>query len=77
MPSYNRRDDWIDDDEYPDERDIAELGDEAAPDSDPLTIGYVGDRRQPFWTLRRLVVLAIVLLMIAALLLPELLTLLR
>ena len=77
MSPNNRRDDWIDDDEYPDERDIAELGDEATPDSDPLTIGYVGDRRRPFWTLRRLIVLAIVLLMIAALLLPELLALLR
>lgn len=64
-----RRDDWIDDDEYPDDRDVAALGDESPPDFDPLTIGYVG-RRPPFWTPARVVIAVIALVLIAALLLP-------
>ncbi len=74
MPT--RRDDWIDDDEYPDDRDVEELGEESPPDVDPLTIGYVG-RRPAFWTPTRLVLLVIILIAVAALVLPRLLPLIR
>ncbi len=71
-----RRDDWIDDDEYPDDRDVETLGDESTPDNHPLTIGYVG-RRPSFWTPARLILLVIVLIVVAALVLPLLMPLLR
>jgi hypothetical protein len=72
-----RRDDWIDDDEYPDDRDVEDFGETSPPDNDPLTIGYVGDLRPPYWTPRRLIILVIVLLIVAALLLPLLINALR
>ena len=55
-----RRDDWIDEDEYPDDRDIADLGDDAPADYDPRTIGYVGNRPS-FWSPARIVLLIVVL----------------
>lgn len=61
---------WLDDKEYPDEQDIAEFGDDAPPDYDPLTIGYVGDSRPAFWTRRRMMLLVVSLIMIATLLMP-------
>ena len=73
MPT--RRDDWIDDDEYPDDRDVEELGDDSPFDDDPLTIGYAG--RRSFWTPVRLALLVIVLILVAALVLPMLLPLVR
>ncbi len=36
-----RRDDWIDDDEYPDARDMRDLGDDSPTDYDPLTVGRI------------------------------------
>lgn len=75
--SYNRRDDdWLDADEYPDERDIRALGDESPYDDDPLTIGYVPGVRQPFWTRRRIIVGVIALLIVLSFLLFDLLPLL-
>ena len=62
--------DWLDPDEYPNDKDIDDFGDDSPIDYDPLTIGYVGDSRPSFWTTRRIVALVIVLIMVGALLLP-------
>ena len=70
-------DDWINDDEYPDEDDIEAFGEDSPPDDDPLTIGYVGDTRPGFWTRGRIVLLVVGLILIGALLLPLLSQLLR
>ena len=70
-----RDDDWINDNEYPDDKDIEQFGDDSIPDDDPLTIGYVGDTRPSFWTTRRVVLLVVILIIISALLLPLLLRL--
>jgi hypothetical protein len=72
-----RRDDWIDDDEYPDERDVEQFGDDSPTDYDPLTIGRVPGVNPPFWTRGKFILLVIVLLVVAALLLPSILPLLR
>lgn len=64
---------WLNDNEYPDEKDIEEFGDDAPPDYDPLTIGYVGDSRPSFWTAKRIILLIVGLILIAAILLPLLL----
>ncbi len=72
-----RLDDWIDDDEYPDDRDVADFGDESPVDYDPRTIGYVGQRRPGFWTPRRILLALVVVLIVAALLLPQVAALLR
>jgi hypothetical protein len=71
-----QRGEWIDDDEYPDDRDIEALGDESPPDYDPRTIGYVG-RRPAFWTPARLLFALLALILVAALVLPQLAPLLR
>lgn len=71
--SYN---DWIDDDEYPSDEDIERYGEASPVDYDPLTVGYLGDSRANFWTPRRIFVLVVALLMIAALVLPSLLNVL-
>lgn len=70
---YNE--DWLDENEFPSDEDIAEFGDNAPPDDDPLTIGYVEGYHQPFWTVRRIISLMIVLIIVAALVLPLLLRL--
>ena len=70
-------DDWINDDEYPDEDDIEAFGEDSPPDDDPLTIGYVGDFRPGFWTRGRIVLLIVGFILIGALLLPLLSQLLR
>ena len=61
-------DDWLSADEYPDDDDIAAFGDDSPPDNDPLTIGFVGDKRGGFWSPRRIVLfigaVALVLLLI-------------
>ena len=72
-----RRDDWIDDDEYPDDDDVEAFGEDSPPDNDPLTIGYVGRSRPSFWTQGRIILLIVSLVLITALLLPLLLQLLR
>jgi hypothetical protein len=50
---------WLDENDYPDEKDIDEFGEDAPPDFEPQTIGFVGNWRPPFWTPRRLVFLII------------------
>lgn len=60
---------WFNENEYPDEEDIAEFGDDAPVDYDPLTIGYLGDARPRFWTTGRIGLLIVVLLLLGALLL--------
>lgn len=60
---------WFNENEYPDDEDIAEFGDDASVDYDPLTIGYLGDVRPRFWTAGRIALLTVVLLLLGALLL--------
>lgn len=67
---------WLNDNEYPDEKDIEQFGEDSPVDYDPLTIGYVGDNRPRFWTPKRIGLLIIVLLLIGALVLPSVLRLL-
>ena len=74
---FMRRDDWIDEDEYPDEDDIEAFGEESPPDDHPLTIGYVGGSRPHFWTKGRIALVVVGLVLISALLLPALFQLLR
>ncbi len=69
-----RLDDWIDEDEYPDDRDVDEFSDDSPMDYDPRTIGYVGDRPSS-WTRGRILLLIVVLVIVLALLLPAILTL--
>lgn len=64
---------WLSDKDYPDQKDIEKFGHDSPPDYDPLTIGYIGDSRPRFWTLRRVAVLIVVLILLGALLLPPLL----
>lgn len=72
-----RRDDWLDEDEYPDDKDIEAFGDDSPFDYDPLSIGYFRRSNSRFWTTRRIVYLAIGLILLGALLLPFLLSLLN
>lgn len=73
----NRSDDWIDEDEYPDDRDVAEFGDDSPSDNDPRTIGRVPGIPSRVWTPGRVLLAVIALLIVAALLLPLLLPVLR
>lgn len=68
MPKRN--DFSLDEDEYPDDKDIAEFGDDSPADFEPITIGYVGDWQAPFWTGRRIALLIGAIIIIALLLLP-------
>lgn len=61
---------WLNENEYPDEKDIEEFGDDSPVDYDPLTIGYIGDSRPSFWTAKRVVTLLVATLLIGALVLP-------
>jgi hypothetical protein len=76
MTNMWQNDEWINDNEYPDDADIEAFGDDSPPDNDPLTIGYIGDTRPSFWTMRRIILLVVVLILLSALLLPSLLRLL-
>jgi hypothetical protein len=71
-----RHDEFLDDNEYPDDKDIDEFGHDSPLDYDPLTIGYIGDSRPPFWTRKRVILLIGGLVLIGALLLPFLFRLL-
>jgi hypothetical protein len=75
--SPTRRDNWIDDDEYPDDDDVGEFGENSPYDYDPQSIGTVENRRPRFWTTGRLILLVIVVVVVASLLLPRILPLLR
>ncbi|MBI1277808.1 MAG: hypothetical protein GC179_06740 [Anaerolineaceae bacterium] len=54
-----RRADWIDDDEYPDDRDVEDFGEDSPVDYDRRTIGRAGSIRQPFWTRTRIFIIII------------------
>jgi len=71
----SRRDDWIDDDEYPDDSDVERFGEYSPTDYDPLTMGRIGRTRGPFWTRTRIILAIVVLLLLLALLIPEILPL--
>lgn len=75
MPNH----DWLDDNEYPSEKDIDELGEDSPIDYDPLTMGYIGrgQTNKQFWTPKNIIIAVVVLLIISALFLPPLLQLLN
>lgn len=66
-----RRDNWLDEDEYPDERDTAALGEDSPTDYDRSTVGRVGGMRQPYWTKTRIFLAAAAALILFSLLLAE------
>jgi hypothetical protein len=70
-----RRDDWIDDDEYPDERDMRDLGDDAPYDDDPLTIGRVKGINDGRWTRSRIILVVCALILLVVLAIPILIRL--
>ncbi len=76
MPTRNRRDDWLNQDEYPDDRDIDDLGDDSPYDNDPPSIGRVPGLHPPFWTRTRILVALLLGLMLLVFILPRLLSLL-
>ena len=63
MTSRNRRDDWLDDDEYPSDDDVEHFGEDSPLDYDPLSIGYYGERPS-FWTRSRIIVAVIAALLL-------------
>jgi hypothetical protein len=73
-----RNDDWMDDDEEPSARDVAEFGYSSPYDDDPLTIGTIpGLKRRGFWTKTRVIMAVIALILVASFLLADLAPLLR
>lgn len=72
-----RRDDWIDEDEYPDDRDVEDFGAESPVDYDRRTIGRVGNMRQPFWTRTRVFIVIILAILIFSFIFAEVAPLLR
>ncbi len=77
MSPKKRLDDWIDEDEYPDDEDVEDFGEQSPFDYDPLSVGKFGGNNPHFWTRGRIALAVVVLLIVAALLLPSLLTLAR
>jgi hypothetical protein len=65
------RDDWLDDDEFPDDRDIDDFGDDSPGDYDSLTVGLVPTIRPPFWTRKRIFVALLLLLLALGLILTR------
>lgn len=76
MTFRNRRDDWLDNDEYPDDDDIEAFGDDSPRDYDPLTIGRLPRAQTPFWTRGRIIIALVALLLLLALLIEDLFPLL-
>lgn len=68
----SRRDDWIADDEYPDERDMRDLGEEAPYDDDPLTIGRIKGVNDHRLSRNRIIVVVCALILLAVLAIPVL-----
>lgn len=66
---------FLDDKDYPDAEDIEEFGYDSPPDYSPLTIGYIDDERPPFWTSKKIIILIVATIIIAAFVLPALLRL--
>jgi hypothetical protein len=71
MSPNKRRGGWLDENEYPDDRDIDDLGDDSPGDFDPLTIGYVPTIRVPFWTRTRIFIAVFLLLIVAGFLITR------
>jgi hypothetical protein len=63
----SRQDDWIDDDEYPDARDLRDLGEDSPADSDPLTIGRVAGVNDGRWSRSRVIVAVCALILLVVL----------
>ena len=72
-----RRADWIDDDEYPDDRDVEDFGEDSPVDYDRRTMGRVGNMRQPFWTRTRIFIALILAILITGFILAEVVPLFR
>lgn len=72
-----RLDDWIDDDEYPDDKDVEDFGDESPVDYDRRTIGKVRNIREPFWTRTRILVVILLAILLASFILAEVVPLFR
>jgi len=66
MSSRKRRDDWLDEDEYPDERDVDDYGDDSPLDYDPLSIGRAGGLGSPFWTRGRILLAVVLVILLLA-----------
>ncbi len=71
MSSRKRRDDWLDEDEYPEERDVDDFGDDSPLDYDPLSIGHVGNVRTPFWTRERILLAVVLIVLLLAFIFAE------
>ena len=71
------RADWIDDDEYPDDRDVEDFGEDSPVDYDRRTMGRVGNMRQPFWTRTRIFIVIVLTILIASFVLAEVVPLFR
>lgn len=68
-----RRDGWIDEDEYPDDRDVEDLGEDSQVDYDRLTMERVGNmQQQPFWTRTRIFVVLVLGIIILSLVISAL-----
>lgn len=67
------KDDWLTENDYPDDDDIEAFGYDSEPDYSPLTIGYIGDERPSFWTANRVALVIGIGVLVVALLLPMLL----
>jgi hypothetical protein len=67
-----RDDDWIDEDEYPNERDMRDFGDDGRADYDPLTIGYIKGVNTGIksWSRRRIIIAVCALILLIILLVP-------
>ncbi len=63
--------DWIDEDEYPDDRDVEDFGEESPVDYDRLTMGRVGNIRQPFWTRTRIFIVILLTILILSFIFAE------
>jgi hypothetical protein len=72
-----RRADWIDEDEYPDDRDVEDFGEESPVDYDRRTLGRVGNMRQPFWTRTRILIVIILAILILSFIFAEVVPLLQ
>jgi hypothetical protein len=70
MPT--RYEDWIDDDEYPDDRDVDDFGDDSPIDRDRLTIGFIPKVTAPFWTRTRIIIAVIAIILVLAFILEDL-----
>ncbi len=72
-----RRDDWIDEDEYPDDKDVEDFGDESPVDYDRRTIGKVRNIQEPFWTRTRIFIVILLAILLASFIFAEVVPLFR